>query len=343
MKLPKSKQTTHDFIIWAALPMARTAQVESRLQIILKPNANRRALTQRAVIGSLVAAALGVGALAAFKPEARAQNDAAATPTSWKQTLPSGATVELVGISDVPPYQEGWWRKDDPPPRRGWWQPNGTPLAHAPVDSDKQMTPVGTKNVEGWRQFAVRVSPPSGTTAGSRDTNFDLSQTSGLTNSSWQQASRGGRALPTAWLVGASFSDLQTPPVIRCGVADGPWETLTSQYVIPASGAMKSVSLMYQHRQVDVIFSRTSEISGNVAVTVTNTLPDTLATWRVLAVDTVGKVYSSSGGGRLGGKVQQETCVFAGLPRKRVRAFQFQARPFEWAEFQGIALMPGKK
>ncbi len=67
------KHAAHDFILWAALPMARTAQVESRLHMILKPNANRRTLTRRAVVGSLFIAALGVGTLAALKPEARAQ------------------------------------------------------------------------------------------------------------------------------------------------------------------------------------------------------------------------------------------------------------------------------
>ncbi len=136
------KLNIHTLALWAALPMARTAQVESRLKMILKPNASRRALTRRAVIASLAAAALGVGTLAALRPAVRAQSNAAAKPTAWKQTLANGATVELVGIADVPPYKDGWWRKDDPPPRRGWWQPDGSPLAAAPIDSDKQMTPV---------------------------------------------------------------------------------------------------------------------------------------------------------------------------------------------------------
>ena len=337
------KLNSRTLALWAALPMARTARVESRLQMILKQNANRRTLTRRAVVGALVAAALGVGALAALKPEARAQTvTQAAAPTSWTQTLPGGATVELVGIADVPPYQEGRWRKDDPPPRRGWWQPSGTPLAHAPVDSDKQMAPVGTKDMAAWRQFAVRVSPPPGAAASSLDTTFDLSQTNGLTGNSWQQASRGGRDLPDVWLVGASFSDLQKPPVIRCGVAAGAWETLDSNSISALYG--QSVDLLYQHTHVALIFSRTSEIDKNVVVTVTNTLPDTLATWRVLAVDTAGKIYTSSGGSRMGGNgVQQETCMFAGLPPKRIQAFLFQVRPYEWAEFRGIALKPGRK
>ena len=67
------KLNSHNFALWAALPMARTAQVESRLEMILKPNTSRRAVTRRTLFVSVVAAALGVGALAALKPEARAQ------------------------------------------------------------------------------------------------------------------------------------------------------------------------------------------------------------------------------------------------------------------------------
>lgn len=43
------KPNIHTLALWAALPMARMAQVESRLQMILKPNANRRSLTRGGV------------------------------------------------------------------------------------------------------------------------------------------------------------------------------------------------------------------------------------------------------------------------------------------------------
>lgn len=226
--MTRRKLNLNTLALWAALPMARTAQVESRLQMILKPNASRRALTRRAVIASLVAAALSIGALAALRPAGRAQSNAAAKPTAWKQTLPNGATVELLGIADVPPYKEGWWRKDDPPPRRGWWQPDGSPLAVAPIDSSKQTPPVGTKDMGAWRQFAVRVSPPPGAAASSLGTTFDLSRTP-VTASGWQQATRQGRPAPDSWLVGARFDDLQKPPLIRCGVAAGAWVTLCAR------------------------------------------------------------------------------------------------------------------
>ena len=339
----KSKQTIDALALWAALPMARTAQVESRLRMILKPNANRRTLTRRAVAESLLAAALGVGVLSALRPEARAQSNAAASSTSWKQALPNGATVELVGIADVPPSQEGRWRKDDLPPRRGWWQPDGSPLAQAPVDSDKQMTPVGTKNVEAWRQFAVRVSPPPGTAASSVDITFDLSQANGLTDYSWQQANRENHPLPNVWLVGANLSDLQNGPVIRCGMAAGPWETGVVKVEYPESMPFQE-SHTFGGVYASVLFSRASEIGGGAAITVAYNLPDASMACRVIAVNRTGRVFvTSSDDGSSMDKTRQATWVFKGLPLKSVKEFRFQARPYGWAEFKGIALTPGRR
>ncbi len=354
--MTRRKLNVQTFALWAALPMARTAQVESRLQMILKPNASRRALTRRAALVSLAAAALGVGTLAGLRPAVQAQNEAAAvSPTSWKQTLPNGATVEVLGVSDVPPYQEGAWRKDDPPPRRGWWQPNGSPLAAAPIDSDKQMTPVGTKDMAAWRQFAVRVSPPPGAAASSIGTTFDLSRTSNMGSSS-ELASRQGRPVPNTWLVGARFGDLQKQPILRCGVAAGPWETLrtksayegfemtsTAPYFFPYGENYGEDTPSHGHGQV--VFSRASLVGGAAAITVTHVLPSDRAQARVVAVDLNGKVFTDNDddlGSMAVGDTNQATYVFKGLPLSRVRAFRFQARLYQWAEFTGIALKPGR-
>lgn len=352
------KFSSYTLALWAALPMARTAQVESRLKMILKPNASRRALTRRAVIASLAAAALGVGTLAALRPTAQAQNEATVKPTAWKQTLPNGATVELLGIADVPPYKDGWWRKDDPPPRRGWWQPDGSPLAAAPIDSDKQMTPVGTKDVEAWRQFAVRVSPPPGAAASSIGTTFDLSRTPNLAESGSMQATRQGRPVPNIWQVGARFGDLQKQPVIRCGVAAGAWETLRTKSAQEGFEMTSTAPYFFDygenygedtpsHGHGQVVFSRASLVGGAAAITVTHVLPSDRAQVRVVAVDLNGKVFADGNeddtSSMAVGDTNQATYVFKGLPLSRVRAFRFQARLYQWAEFTGIALKPGKK
>lgn len=97
------KLNLHTLALWAALPMARTAQVESRLHMILKPNTSRRALTRRATFISLVAAALGVGTLAALRPAAQAEAAPATKQNSAPRKHPmSKATARVSAVQAVP-------------------------------------------------------------------------------------------------------------------------------------------------------------------------------------------------------------------------------------------------
>lgn len=308
------KTNLHTLALWAALPMARTTQVESRLHMILKPNASRRALTRRAALVSLAAAALGVGTLAALRPAAQAQSDAA--PTSWKQTLPNGATVELLGVSD---------------PLTGssqWWQPDGAPLAAPLIIRTTTVTTTG----KGQRMFAVRVAPPPGGPQWVSAT-YEVPGVGSL-GSTDVTLTPSGQHLPGLYAVLAGADALPTSVTLRCGVAAGAWETQETQ-VENFAGAASG--------RGNVIFSRLSEIKGSTAITVTTTLASTVAQWRVLAVDTTGKVYTSGGRGRVGGNgVQQETCVFEGLPVGKVKEVRFQTRPYQWAEFKNIALHPSQ-
>lgn len=54
MTPPKPKRSPSDYALWAALPMAQTSQVESRLQMILDKTRNRRRLTRRVVAAALM-------------------------------------------------------------------------------------------------------------------------------------------------------------------------------------------------------------------------------------------------------------------------------------------------
>ena len=54
--------------------------------------------------------------------------------------------------------------------------------------------------------------------------------------------------------------------------------------------------------------------------------------------------FRASSGGRgsmgVGGRTTLSTVYFRKLPLARVREFQFQVRPYEWAEFKDIVLWP---
>lgn len=86
--MTRRKLNLHTLALWAALPMARTAQVESRLQMILKPGLNRRTLTRRAVLLALVPATAAVGIIAALRPAAIAE------AALFQHTFPNGAFLE---------------------------------------------------------------------------------------------------------------------------------------------------------------------------------------------------------------------------------------------------------
>lgn len=323
------KLSLHTLALWAALPMARTAQVESRLRMILKPNVSRRALTRRAVLLALLPATAAVGIIAALRPAVRAQSNATGSPASWKQTLPNGATVEVLGVSD--PHLSP----------AVWWKPDGTPLAAPPIDPENTVTSTAKQQ----RIFAVRITPPPGSTE-DPGTTFDAHGMSVGGYGRGMLTSK-GRHLPDVSIIltvpqadtAPARADVHADTVpaqtdLRCGAAAGAWQTQATQVEDFAEAAGSSGN---------VIFSRLSEIKGSTAITVTTTLASTVAQWRVLAVDTTGKVYTSGGRGRVGGNgVQQETCVFEGLPVGKVKEVRFQTRPYQWAEFKNIALHPSQ-
>ncbi len=315
--MTRHKLNSRILALWATLPMARTAQVESRLHRILKPNANRRTLTRRAAFISLVAAALGVEALAALRPAAQAQNDAAASPTAWKQTLPSGATVEVLGVSD--PHLSP----------AVWWKPEGSPLA-PPFDPTEAVT----STVKQQRIFAVRVMPPPGST-GKVGIDYNADGVAIVGSGNGMLMSHGQR-LPETYVVLAGTNEGAVPARadLRCGVSAGAWETQAIQEEDGGRDRASSTGT--------VLISRLSEIKGSAAITVTDSLPEVER--RVVAVDTLGKVYPADSHGEMGGGIMhQQTNVFDGLAVNNVKEVWFQARPYEWVEFKGIALMSDKK
>ncbi len=84
-----------------AIGMARTAHVEGRITQMLNPTQNRRAATRRTIFVSLIAAALGVGTLAALRPAAQAAPKPSARRPAPKRLM-SKATARVSAVSAVP-------------------------------------------------------------------------------------------------------------------------------------------------------------------------------------------------------------------------------------------------
>ena len=85
----KRKLTQSDFALWAALPMAQTSKIETRLTRILD-GSRRRSLPRRAYALGIALGAAALVPLAMLRPVAEAQ-----------AALTTAATVQLLGVQDI--------------------------------------------------------------------------------------------------------------------------------------------------------------------------------------------------------------------------------------------------
>lgn len=357
MKLPKPKQTTQNFILWAALPMARTAQVESRLQMILKLNTNRRALTRRTLFVSVIAAALGVGTLAALKPEARAQTAPVPKPsTPQPQTFPiqrldfraSSVTFSNkvqavhgggVTISTAPDFTINGTRllagvTTTDKAGASWWSGEGMllskPVYNLPSPFPLTSTPdVGQHHV----LFAFRLPPAlRGATV-----KYDLPQSVNSSSSSvinqpekteaQLYSETGGARVVTATYPGATIH-----ATVRVGFASAPWENSYTNNLKQMSG----LSTDFGH----FVFGPALETGGGVSVSVAAS--GVRRDVRLVAVDVQGRSLTpAQSGDESQGQSEQITAHF-NLPLSQVKEFHLETRQFTWIEFKNIPLHPSQ-
>lgn len=307
----------------AAIAMTQTSKIEGRLQMILDKTRNRRMLPRRVLLTVLGIGATALVPFAMLRPAITAVPSPSIPISSWQRTLSDGTVVELIGVSGYPATQNGW-RK-----------PSGSPLAQPPYDHIDST--LGTYWKHG-REFALRVTPPPGVAADAVSTRFEVE---GAAATSYETPSAHGRLLPDLWAVLIQADKLPPLSSIRCGVASGPWVTWLPDGDSEVNFGPKSVSGSFYGTSGNLLFSPASEIHGNAVITVTNTFLN--AECRVVAVDINGKVFNDNSVGSAGiGQLHQTTCVFKGLPLKRVKEFRFQGRTYQWTEFKNVALQPAK-
>lgn len=325
------KPTLHDIALdialWAALPMAHTTRIEGRLQMILEAGRPRRVLTRtrRALLVSLTAAALGCGTLAALQPGTRAR--AVDTQTPWKQTLPNGATIEVLGVSNAPTREKG-----------GWWRPDGTPLVGSPFGPPMDNPVTGRDR----RAFALRVtSPQNGPTKW--QSVFSTYEAPGAasvreSNPAYLSSVYVPR-MPGLEVVSAGADALPAPGTLRCGLATGAWEMVKTARisVLPAGGGFT-----FHGVPGSVLFSRPKDVRGSAVMTVSDTFSKKQGLFQVVAVDISGKTVTGDYYSEVEtGAMRQTVIRFRGMPLSRVKEVRFQALPYQWTEFRGIALKPG--
>ncbi len=292
---------------------------DSKLRIDrLSPAA--RLITVGAVLlcGLLVAGLRGPGNSSSALAEDQTKITQDESKKAFEARLPSGITVELLGVSENP-------SKDKP-----WWRPDGSPLAERPYNS--VIGHVSSDQDHVMREFAVLVqnlpSEPVGT-----QLEFDPT---------YNAAGGGSPKLfdPYKGELHAMAVSLPNRPTVtvRFAIADGPWETVIENQGSAAMGTTKGGFVFSRPVETKlpnsdfhvILISVTHEITGDET--------------RLVAVGTDGREHaasSSTGGGA--DNFMQITAEFSKIQLKDIKTFRLQKRPYKWVEFRNVSLKHGEK
>lgn len=326
----KSKQTINTLALGAALPMARTTQVESRLHMILKPNISRRALTRRAVLLAVLPATAAVGLLAALRPAAQAQAvTTPGQPPNTTQKPPATMPSEIIGITNPAMPGQGWWDRNG--------KPIPTPSFGAAVSSSQFTAKPGDRplliafHVPKAQEEIRPLYDISGKTQGG------LTMIQTVTNPrrkmSTTMQSLSNRIASDTSIEGAAYPISLQRTKIRIGTASDPWTT--------------AFILHYQMRGNAATITTTADYYGSINISGTELKyslplknPDDFYDLRLTAISEDGQatllpaIRTQSKEGR------EETVVPAPNNLPQIREVRIETRPFAWTVYDNVALYP---
>jgi hypothetical protein len=248
--------------------------------------------------------------LAVLSSQAAAQPQAA--DSTWFRKLPSGVTVELLGINDPETKPTAWWT------------PAGKPL-------DLPITKSGFGRSKGGvqlRNFVVRVEGPS---KDELDVIWDFGKSYG--------AESGNLLVKGDPDPGLDFAGVELPYeaerwTIRMKVCAARWVTDASR---TADGTVKS-----SNKDRSVTFSPPHAIERGTAVVVAEDFPERDV--RVVAFDKSGKQRSEwiSRAGWYSRAFRLHDASFIGIKPEEIDRIELQSRPLETVEFQDVPLRAPK-
>jgi hypothetical protein len=227
------------------------------------------------------------------------------TDRRWARGLPSGAIIEVIGVSSFPSGPNTWWR------------PDGTPLHPAPCDP----TEPGISGGNVVRKLVVvRLARiPDGA-----DQQWSITEASGRAEG---PAMRDGKPLPGLRETTALLPADAGTCTVLFKVAAGPW--ITIQTCGKGQGAAGTLIGSY-------IFGGAIATQKGTFFTVTHDLKGVAV--RLVAVDVDGKEHPGVIRSGSGVKDFQQIGVEFELPPDQIKEFRVQTRPYERVEVPGIAL-----
>ena len=223
----------------------------------------------------------------------------------WVRSLPSGAIIEVVGVSSFPSGPDTWWR------------PDGTPLHPAPCDSNRPGLS-GDRGVP--RLIVVRLARiPDGA-----DHHWSITEAMGNTT---EPAMRGSTPLPGLSETTALLPADAGTCTVRFKVAAGPWNTIRTWAKNPGGIGEFGASF---------IFANPIATQKGTALAVTHNIQDKAV--RLIAIDHDDKELPAEIRSDAGVKDFQQLVVEFKQPPEEIKEFQLQVRPYEEVEIPCIAL-----
>jgi len=274
--------------------------LEGRIQHMIT-----RPIPKNARVG--IAGVLVIAAMGAILLPMAAAGTQTAKQSPFTATLTNGATVELIGVCNWPAGGPVCWEAD------------GSPL-DKPLRATKGNMQTDAHNYG----FMLRVRGPE-------DVEVRWNSIEGA--DSWEGTCDvvdiQGSRLDDCTAAVASLPGKVTRTSLRVGVAAGPWTTVSTH-----DGRQMGYS-----GKAGVLWSQAFEDSDGTSVVAT-------AEWRkdrterIVAIDRAGAMHASPGGSVAVGNMDQMTTRFDGLKRGQIKEFQYQVRPYEWADFKDVSLRP---
>jgi len=260
-----------------------------------------QALSQRAPAGRILAAQQPQTAA----PSAEKPNEKKAEDRRWVRSLPSGAIIEVIGVSSFPSGPDSWWH------------PDGTPLHPAPCDP---IEPSISGDDTVRKLVLVRLARiPDGA-----DHDWSIKEARGA---AWGSAIRDGKPLPGLSEMTALVPADAGACTVLFKVAAGPWKTIPTWE--KNSGSVGGIDASY-------IFSTAIATKKGTTLSVTHNILDKPV--RLVAVDGGGEVHLAeirSGGGAANFR---QIVVEFDQPPEQIKEFWLQTRPFEEVKIPRIAL-----
>ena len=285
--------------------------------MLTRPIPKKAKLSFSGITAIIITAAILLPMAKAQRKNSEPQEDPL-IPGQFIATLPSGATVELVGVCEHPSKGKQWWR------------PDGSPVTGEGFgDFDYDDAVIPEKN-QSLKLLAFKLD---------EDTLDDFKISWSFNNAHESRfaphyMSRKREKLSPVQVILAAFPDGNETTDLTLGVATGKWKSVASRTHGQATARTRD-----SIAQGDIIYDEAREENGITYITATHLL-DKRYDCCIIAEDKDGNLHKPVKYGNSGGSMRRCKCEFD-IPLEQIKWFNLQARPFRWMKFENISLRPG--